>query len=209
MKHEEFPINHRVLVAPTISMLTNDYYDLDSILSEEQPLPCSFNVGATGLGYLDNTTHEKHLHAEDHLDLPLWMALPLANFQYARVEMPFFFTEKSRRELESDPFAHDLSKNTSHFFRLGMRLAETFKITQLSTTMNELLGKRFQKILDFSQLYRTVGQKELYEKLAHLEKDIFDAKLRSTVAFHEWKDRPISQIKESRTVSALKRRRLV
>lgn len=40
---------------------SSGYYDMDSILSEEERVPCIFTLDAVGMGMLDPTTSEEDL----------------------------------------------------------------------------------------------------------------------------------------------------
>lgn len=41
--------------------MTERYYDIDSILSEEERVPCTFALDAVGMGFLDQSNTEEDL----------------------------------------------------------------------------------------------------------------------------------------------------
>ena len=45
------------LVSSACDNISNDYWNLDDILAEEELVPCSFKFEAKGLGYLDQLDH--------------------------------------------------------------------------------------------------------------------------------------------------------
>ena len=45
------------LVSSACDSISNDYWNLDDILAEEELVPCSFKFEAKGLGYLDQLDH--------------------------------------------------------------------------------------------------------------------------------------------------------
>ena len=45
------------LISSSADSSSNDYWNLDDILSEEDLVPCSFKFEAKGLGYLDQLNH--------------------------------------------------------------------------------------------------------------------------------------------------------
>ncbi len=45
------------LVSSASDNISNDYWNLDDILAEEELVPCSFKFEAKGLGYLDQLDH--------------------------------------------------------------------------------------------------------------------------------------------------------
>ena len=45
------------LISSSADSTSNDYWNLDDILSEEDLVPCSFKFEAKGLGYLDQLNH--------------------------------------------------------------------------------------------------------------------------------------------------------
>ncbi|KAF5586525.1 DNA replication complex GINS PSF3, partial [Fusarium pseudocircinatum] len=48
------------------------YYDIDSILTDAEKVPCHFEIDVRDLGHLDNSPHG--LKAQTPLTLPLWLA---------------------------------------------------------------------------------------------------------------------------------------
>ena len=53
---------------------SNRYLDIDSILMEQELVPCSFIKDVNGMGYLDSSTRNVDLAEGTKLDLPIWLA---------------------------------------------------------------------------------------------------------------------------------------
>ena len=58
------------------------YLAIDSILSEEERVPCIFTLGAKLLGHLDTSSSQaadrQDIPAKTKIELPIWMARPLS-----------------------------------------------------------------------------------------------------------------------------------
>ena len=71
-----------------------DYYDIDSILSEETMVPCELRHGCTGVGtVLDPGSDQRDLHPGSKVDLPLWMVQVMAKRQLLQVHLPIYFKD--------------------------------------------------------------------------------------------------------------------
>ena len=55
-----------------------NFYDIDDILASESKVPCTFNVTAYRLGYLNANSKAEHIETGTQLELPLWLAKSLA-----------------------------------------------------------------------------------------------------------------------------------
>ncbi len=57
------------------------YFDIETILSEEQLVPTVFLSGAASLGWLDSSSVSDDLEVNTRIDMPLWLAQDLATRQ--------------------------------------------------------------------------------------------------------------------------------
>ena len=55
----------------------NRYYDIDAILTDNQKVPCVFELAIPGMGYLASEA-EKNIAKGAKVELPLWIAEMLA-----------------------------------------------------------------------------------------------------------------------------------
>ena len=72
MSYDQFSQSSQYLTKP------DDYFNLDSILSEQQRIICVFEKSMFGLGFLDVSGQNEHLISGTKMELPLWMALYLS-----------------------------------------------------------------------------------------------------------------------------------
>ena len=115
--------------------LNNDYYNIDSILMEQENVPCEMRTDIFKLGHLDPSSHERDLKQGARLDLPLWLAeklmvllicLPICSYPASSISpfsslYPFYLPILafsffpcviflfSLSDLRSDPFPPPLS----------------------------------------------------------------------------------------------------
>ena len=54
------------------------YYDIDTILMEQEPLPCWFEQDILSMGFLHPTIDSVNLPAGAKVDVPLWLAAALS-----------------------------------------------------------------------------------------------------------------------------------
>ena len=54
------------------------YFDIETIMSEEQLVPTVFLSEAAGLGILDSSSASANLEVNSRVDMPLWLAQDLA-----------------------------------------------------------------------------------------------------------------------------------
>lgn len=86
------------------------YYDIDSILAEEELVPCSNLFDFSHLSHLDPEARhgESHLPEGSQIKMPLWAVEKWANLGFVRVSLPRHFSRKARERLEADPAEVDL-----------------------------------------------------------------------------------------------------
>jgi len=67
--------------------MEDDYYSIDSILSENQKIQCTFKVDIPDMGHLDRG-NERDIKAQSKVQLPLWLAFILIYSDYADFTIP-------------------------------------------------------------------------------------------------------------------------
>eukprot|EP01018_Ginkgo_biloba_P019658 Gb_23014 [translate_table: standard] len=79
-----------------------DYYDIDHILMEEEPVSIVFRVGANGVGLLDPGSEDNNVaslssiplvEAGAKVELPFWLAQDLCYRQAVSINTPTFFNQ--------------------------------------------------------------------------------------------------------------------
>ena len=75
--------------------MEGNYFDIDDILAEGENLPCTFQINAVELGYLDETGDSgEDLNAGTKIQLPFWLLKPLYFRNMIKVERPVHFTSR-------------------------------------------------------------------------------------------------------------------
>lgn len=89
--------------------MTGGYYDIDSILAEEELLPCTNLFDFSHLAYLDpDLKGESYLPEGSRLKMPVWAIDRWATLGFVRMSLPRHFGRSSRERFEADPADADL-----------------------------------------------------------------------------------------------------
>lgn len=100
-------------------MTSSSYYDIDSILAEEELVPCTTLFDFSHLGHLDPEAarrrrpqheEESYLPEASQIKMPLWAVEKWATLGFVRLSLPRHYSRKARERLEADPGEADLRK---------------------------------------------------------------------------------------------------
>ena len=108
------------------------YYNPDSILTDAQKTPLTFELPVPQLSPLNNGSA---IDNGTKLDLPLWMAEMLAvskpagpsSSSLASLDMPAALGQRVMNALRADPKSVDLRAQAQWFYGLGERMLELFE----------------------------------------------------------------------------------
>lgn len=108
------------------------YYNPDSILTDAQKAPLTFELGVPQLSPLNNGSA---VEQGTKLDLPLWLAEMLAvskpagpsSASLASLDMPPALGPRVLNALRADPKSVDLRAQAQWFYGLGERMLELFE----------------------------------------------------------------------------------
>ncbi|KAJ1501207.1 DNA replication protein, partial [Coelomomyces lativittatus] len=132
-----------------------DYYDLDTILMEQEALPVTFKMTVPGMGYIEGTHSQTDLREGTTLHLPFWLIESLAIDGLVHPHLPKAFSNASLKSLRASAHSVDLNGLSPYFYLFGeklMRLSgDDRKIQILSHTLVNTLKERFGWILDFTK----------------------------------------------------------
>ena len=101
------------------------YFDIESILAEEELVPCTTLFDFSHLGHLDDSSsssasasasgtartspaESQYLKEETKLKMPLWAMEKWSSLRYVKVHLPRHLNQKARERWEADPVAVDL-----------------------------------------------------------------------------------------------------
>ncbi|KAJ5567469.1 hypothetical protein N7535_006775 [Penicillium sp. DV-2018c] len=122
------------------------YYDIDSILTDAQKLPCTFELEVPGLGILEGNAGED-IKAGTRIDLPLWLGemlsigARLGTSRLVTLDMPDALSERVMNALKADPRTLDLRALAPHFYNLSERILELFEEEEMVDVLSDCVGQ--------------------------------------------------------------------
>eukprot|EP00249_Psilotum_nudum_P009592 c22029_g1_i4 orf=194-748(+) len=163
-----------------------NYYDLDDLLVEEEPLSVIFRVAADGVGLLDPGSEDNNVDQGAKVDLPLWLAQDLFHRQAVVINLPSFFGQRLRKEVKADPACVDLRSRCPYFYGLGCKLAPLTADTTLGTFLLYALRGRYRDILSKVHSAAVAATPKFMQLLTREETQLFEAGRDSMKAFKKW-----------------------
>lgn len=129
-----------------------DYYSVDSIQTEGELVPSTFNVTVPGLGFLIG--EEGDIEAGTEVELPLWLAVPLASSRissdsdiaFIDIGEPRAFEMDVLNSLKSDPKSVDLRALSPEFTYLALYWLQLFASEELAVTLQKTIQSRTGEI---------------------------------------------------------------
>ncbi|KAI1108184.1 hypothetical protein F5Y14DRAFT_102339 [Nemania sp. NC0429] len=113
------------------------YYDIDSIMTDAEKVPCKFELDVPDLGYLDNSPSQP-MKSGTIVGLPLWLAelLALANRapssagddakSFVSLNLPPSLSNEVLSALKADPRAVPLRDQSHNLYGLATRMLDLF-----------------------------------------------------------------------------------
>ncbi|KAI2730482.1 hypothetical protein CBS147332_2334 [Penicillium roqueforti] len=158
------------------------YYDIDSILTDAQKLPCTFELEVPGLGILEGNAGED-IKAGTRIDLPLWLGemlsigARLGTARLVTLDMPEALSERVMNALKADPRTVDLRALAPHFYNLSERILELFEEEEMVDVLSDTFKKRAAEIADHARNSRGAvgGGVEFLRGLDETERQLFRA----------------------------------
>jgi GINS complex subunit 3 len=124
------------------------YLDFDTILCEEERVPCTFLLDAAYLGHLHPTVTEVDLPKGTELELPLWLAQSLKDKNMVELMLPKHFRSRMRDALSAGASSVDLRESSFYFYDVGIRLSRLLRDEDLLRTLRRAFcGERFRDLL--------------------------------------------------------------
>ncbi|CAB61465.1 DNA replication complex GINS protein psf3 [Schizosaccharomyces pombe] len=122
-----------------------DYYDIDSILSENQKVPCTSTVSIPGLG------HEgRMVPTGSKVELPFWLAEVLAINSFVSIHMPAPFSSVVRNALKANPNSVSIRDITTHYYHFAEKMLHLISDDSLVQISLNTLRSRAMLIADAS-----------------------------------------------------------
>jgi len=159
--------------------MEDDYYSIDSILSENQVLilspprrvhstlftqkiQCTFKVDIPDMGHLDGG-HERDIKAQSKVQLPLWLAFILIYSDYADFTIPPPFGSRVRNALNAEAKSVKLSALVGAgglwygFGKIIMRLLDEVPANEMSELLTKTFRNRLVEVVDQAQHFAALG----------------------------------------------------
>ncbi|CAM9848663.1 unnamed protein product [Choristocarpus tenellus] len=188
--------------------MSGTYYDLDTILSEEERVPCIFTLDAVGMGMLDPTTADDDLTKGTKVEFPLWMARYLYFKAMVDLELPKHYTEKFREQLDAGPGAVNLREKSKYYYEIGGVLAGLLNDRKLQDTLLVVFsGDRFRRLLDCSLNSLNEDITSFTRELPSLERRLFNAGYQASDEYFRWKSRTLNRLTTSRVLQGKNKRK--
>ncbi|KAH6616025.1 hypothetical protein B0J18DRAFT_294512 [Chaetomium sp. MPI-SDFR-AT-0129] len=151
------------------------YYDIDSILTDAEKIPCTFQVDIPDLGYLDNTPTQP-LKAGTKVSLPLWLAemLAIANTgdiegkSFVTFDLPAALGNDVVQALKADPRAVPLRDQSAHFYGLATHMMELSEEQELAAVLRKTFVARAAEVALHARKVGGVGHKGKGEEGSNL-----------------------------------------
>lgn len=189
------------------------YFDVDEILAGDERVKCTFQTEAVNCAFLDPSCRGDHLPEGTSVELPLWLAHPLAQQNaLVKLEVPPFLDARFRRMLKAGPSSVNLREFSPYVFQVGRQLAPLVEPEDASA-LDDILrlafgGERYRELLNNAMSTLDEDTTEFTRKLTQDEKALFDAGVRDARDFIQWKGRRAETIAAAPVVQrALKKRR--
>ncbi|KAK4183615.1 DNA replication complex GINS protein psf3 [Podospora australis] len=129
------------------------YYDIDSILTDAEKIPCTFQLDIPDLGYLDNSPGQP-LKAGTTVNLPLWLAEMLViantgsvdNNTFVTFDLPPALGNDVVSALKADPRAVPLRDRSAHFYGLATHMMDLSEEQELGQVLRKTFVSRATEI---------------------------------------------------------------
>lgn len=207
--------------------MSSDYFNIDSILSEERRVPTTFSVSAAGLGHFvpGRASSSSTLPPRTRLDLPLWLSCHLRSKNMVTVSLPPAYNRRRRSRLRADAWSVNLRDACPYFYRVGRLLSKvglyhlrlryivaslTFDYDaraqmksdrDLSRLLRGVRARRQRLILDRSQNSLDEDTTLFEHNLCETELCAFRAGVASSTSFYRWKSGSSGVLRASRVAS--------
>ena len=140
------------------------------------------------------------LEANSELQLPMWLALPLAKRRHVELQLPKAYGSSYRNALRAganvvpvegmDLIDLDLRQQSDFYFDIGVQLSQLVDDeADLGGVMLTGFAHRFHRLLEASlNVTSKVDSSAIKEKLTLRERKLFDAGRVAAAQYAEWKD---------------------
>ncbi|TYZ54499.1 hypothetical protein PybrP1_010301 [[Pythium] brassicae (nom. inval.)] len=191
--------------------MSGGYFDVNDILAGDERVKCTFATEAIECAYLDPSCVGDDLPSGAVVELPLWLAEPLAARGDVTLELPHFLNARFRRLLKAGPAAVNLRDCSPFFYEIGRHLVplvDDASAREIEEIMRLAFGgERYRDVLNNAMNSLDEDTTEFTRRLTEEEKALFQAGLRDASDFIQWKGRHAEVITASAVVQRSSKRR--
>lgn len=164
-----------------------DYYDMDDIIMEDEPIQVIFQVGANGVGLLDPGSENNCVEKGAKVELPFWLAHELQLRQAVSIYLPACFSQKTRKEIKADAACVNLRARCPYFYELGCKIVPLVSDKTIGSFLYGTFTSRYLEMLSKSHSASVVTAPKFLPRLSKEETQLFEASRSSMVAFKKWR----------------------
>ncbi|GLD91886.1 hypothetical protein PINS_up000419 [Pythium insidiosum] len=194
-----------------MSVSGGNYFDINDILAGEERIKCTFQTDAVDCAYLDPSCVDDDLKSGAVVELPLWLAEPLAMRGDVAIEVPSFLTQRFRRIMKAGPSAVNLRDFSPYVYEVAKHVLPLVEEGD-GKEIQEILrlafgGDRYREILNNSMNTLQEDTTEFTRKLTEEEKALFQAGVQDAKDFMHWKGRRADVITAASVIQRSSKRR--
>ncbi|KAJ0397279.1 hypothetical protein P43SY_006539 [Pythium insidiosum] len=194
-----------------MSVSGGNYFDINDILAGEERIKCTFQTDAVDCAYLDPSCVDDDLKSGAVVELPLWLAEPLAMRGDVAIEVPSFLTQRFRRIMKAGPSAVNLRDFSPYVYEVAKHVLPLVEEGD-GKEIQEILrlafgGDRYREILNNSMNTLQEDTTEFTRKLTEEEKALFQAGVQDSKDFMHWKGRRSDVITAASVIQRSSKRR--
>jgi len=171
-----------------------DYYDVHSVLAEDEKAQVHFNTDVYQLGFLDNGAGRRDIAQGSKVELPIWLGLALGAGNFVDLQLPMMFQGRFLLSLLADPPVMNLRDKSPYYYEVGAQLSHFLRSRgeggrPLIHDLVTAFSTRYGDILDKSQNSRGEDTTKVTKKLTQLERELFKSGYDAANELHRWKRR--------------------
>ncbi|KAF5292339.1 hypothetical protein FQA39_LY03373 [Lamprigera yunnana] len=163
-----------------------NYFSIEDILVTQERVRCKFLVNVPKLGKLNPSAVDDDISAGTSLELPIWLAQPIASGQQPLIviDLPKSYKETQREIFKADATAIDLHKFGMHFYNLGVYIKHLDPTGDVSKVLLHTFQSRFRQLMDLTD--NGIADPTVQNKLDMLERILFKSGHSARMRLNSW-----------------------
>lgn len=184
----------------------SSYWSIDDFLSEEELISVQFKTSSFQNSQLNpNSPQLIDILQDDIMEIPLWLAVPLAQYDIVDVEVPKIFKEKFQKTLEADPCVINLREKSPYFYEVGGKLGEYLDEIGMIDTITDVFFVRMKEFGKLAYHFRIEDCSGLMRKMTEKELRVFNAGRKKAIEYRHYKEKSRKEIGYEETFRKLKK----